>query len=116
LVTPERDQSGGRHRLAKARSFHRGLRAGTAYSTIAVRYRRGDILRSFGGELGVTPAVAGRILVRRPWWCREVFRGPKGERLDLAPFAAKLKNMREGRGWTRKQLAFKCELSPVAIG
>jgi transcriptional regulator with XRE-family HTH domain len=45
-----------------------------------------------------------------------VFRGPKGERLDLTPFASKLKALREGRGWTQKQLAHKCEVSPAAVG
>jgi transcriptional regulator with XRE-family HTH domain len=45
-----------------------------------------------------------------------VFRGPKGERLDLSPFASKLKVLREGRGWTQKQLAHRCEVSLSAVG
>jgi transcriptional regulator with XRE-family HTH domain len=45
-----------------------------------------------------------------------VFRGPKGERLDLAPFASKLKAIRERRGWTQKQLAHECEVSKSAVG
>lgn len=69
----------------------------------------------------MNPTAAARILGRqgldrRPWWCREVFRGPKGQHLDRAPFAAKLKKLREARGWTRKQLALKCDLSASTIG
>ena len=45
-----------------------------------------------------------------------MFRGPKGERLDLAPFAAQLTKLRERRGWTKKRLAFECDLSPSVIG
>lgn len=110
-----------REQFARKVEAERKLPAGTAYTAIAARYRRGESLRTVGAQLGVNPAAAARIIARqgldrRPQWCREVFRGPKGERLDLAPFASQLTKLREGRGWTQKRLAFECDLSPSVIG
>jgi len=109
-----------REQFARKVEAERKLPAGTAYTAIAARYRRSESLRAVGAQLGVNPAAARIIarqgLDRRLQWCREVFRGPQGERLDLTPFASKLKAIRESRGWTQKQLAHKCEGSPAAVG
>lgn len=72
-----------REQFARKVEAERGLAAGTAYSAIAARYRRGESLRAVGDRLGVNPTAAARILdrqglARRSQWCREVFRGPKG--------------------------------------
>lgn len=97
------------------------LSAGSAYSAVAALYGRGRSLRAVGQKLGLTPGAAARILGRRglgrrPQWCREVFRGPGGERLGLAPFAAKPAALRERQGWTQKRLAMECGLSASAVG
>jgi hypothetical protein len=85
------DTSAGAHK--RRRVAHRAeaaaqLPTGSAYETAATIYRQGAALRDVAATLGCDKKAAGNFLRRlkeavRPEWCREVFRGPEGQQLDL---------------------------------
>jgi transcriptional regulator with XRE-family HTH domain len=96
------------------------LPEGAAYQTARGLYREGHSLREVAGQLQIASRSAGLMLdrldqERRPWWCREVFRDAEGRHLDLAAFAARVKQLRRDRGLSQRRLAGMCGLCQQAI-
>jgi transcriptional regulator with XRE-family HTH domain len=93
---------------------------GTAYELAASLYRAGRSFQQVARAIGCNKRAAREILARvneeaRPVWNREVFRDGDGRQLDIGPFAARLRVVREGLGLSQQRLADLCGLSQTTI-